>query len=68
MAKNKKRYSAAERKAYWIGVGIAAERRGEAKDLVAGYSRFPSISKRQDSARAGLKANRGKFIDITSKL
>ncbi len=41
--KNKKRYSTAERKAYWIGVGIAAERRGEADELVAGYSRFSSI-------------------------
>ena len=30
MAKTKKRYSAAEKKAYWIGVGIAAAQGGEA--------------------------------------
>ena len=64
----KKRYSAVERKAYWIGVGIAAERRGDADDLVKGYSRFNSMLKRQNSARAGLNANRGKFTDIANKL
>ena len=64
----KKRYSSAEKKAYWIGVGIAAERRGEANRLVDGYSRFLTVAKRQTSSRAGLKADRSKFNDIASKL
>ncbi len=67
MAKTKKRYSAAEKKAYWIGVGIAAEQRGEA-DVALGYSRWPTIAKKQASARAGFQADRSKFVEILAKL
>ena len=31
---NRPRYSAAERKAYWIGVGISAERHGEGNSVL----------------------------------
>lgn len=70
MAKTKKRYSAAEKRAYliyWIGVGIAAEQRGEA-DVALGYSRWPTIAKKQASARAGFQADRSKFVEILAKL
>ena len=58
--KGGKKYSADQRRAYWIGVGMAAQKFGEGEKLENG--RFAKHIKAGREAALGLRYAHGKFI------
>ncbi len=60
MGKAKRYYSSEERKAYWIGVGISAERHGDGEKVLDSRS-----TKIRNSVRKGYEADNHK--DLSGK-